>query len=193
MLWAFKGPIKGIGAPTPNFDPYASSYNHIFIQNTSKLHFLYPARVFGYEYVEKNVEKILQHFLEEKKLIFLVLELQRQFLSLISALTTIFLVKMSQNCTFCIQLSVLDIIVWFFVKQSPQPFLKEKRTLFFDTEALLPNQRPMMAIINNFPTNWVEFGHIFIWITLKKLSWIQKGQFCGSLIKNAVIGADIRL
>ena len=101
MLWAF----KGIGAPTPNFDPYASSYNHIFIQNNSKLHFLYPARVVGYEYVEKNVEKILQYFLEEKKLIFLVLELQRQFLSLISALTTTFLIKMPQNCTFCIQLN----------------------------------------------------------------------------------------
>ena len=51
----------------PNFDPYASSYNHIFIQNTRKLHFLCPARLVGYEYVEENVEKILQHFLEEKK------------------------------------------------------------------------------------------------------------------------------
>ena len=91
MLWAFKSPIRGVGAPTPNFDPYASSYNHIFIQNTRKLHFLCPARLVGYEYVEENVEKILQHFLEMKKLIFLALELQRQFLSLISALTTIFL------------------------------------------------------------------------------------------------------
>ena len=51
----------------PNFDPYASSYNYIFIQNASKLHFLYPARLVGYENVEKNVEKILQHFLDEKK------------------------------------------------------------------------------------------------------------------------------
>ena len=67
MLWTSKGPIKGVGAPTPNFDPYASSYNHIFIQNTRKLHFLYPARLVGYEYVEENVEKIPQHFLEEKK------------------------------------------------------------------------------------------------------------------------------
>ena len=66
MLWAFKSPIRGVGAPTPNFDPYASSYNHIFIQNTRKLHFLCPARLVGYEYVEENVEKILQHFLEEK-------------------------------------------------------------------------------------------------------------------------------
>ena len=67
MLWAFKGPIRGVGAPMPNFDPYTSSYNHIFIQNTSKLHFLYPARLVGYEYVEENVEKIPQHFLEENK------------------------------------------------------------------------------------------------------------------------------
>ena len=66
MLWAFKGPTKGIGAPNPIFDPYASSYNHIFIQNTRKLHFLCPARLVGYEYVEENVEKVLQHFLEEK-------------------------------------------------------------------------------------------------------------------------------
>ena len=49
-----KGPIKGIGAPTPNFDPYASSYNHIFIQNTRKLHFLCQARLVGNEYVEEN-------------------------------------------------------------------------------------------------------------------------------------------
>ena len=55
MLWAFKGQIRGVGAPTPNFDPYASSYDHTFIQNTSKLHFLYPARLVGYEYVEENV------------------------------------------------------------------------------------------------------------------------------------------
>ena len=94
MLWAFKGPIRGIGAPMPNFDPYASSYNHIFIQNTSKLHFLYLPRLVGYEYVEENVEKVTQHFPEEKKNIFLALELQRQFLSLVSALKTIFLVKM---------------------------------------------------------------------------------------------------
>ena len=67
MLWAFKDAIRGVGAPTSNFDLYASSYNHIFIQNTSKLHFLYPARLVGYEYVEENVEKIPQHFLEEKK------------------------------------------------------------------------------------------------------------------------------
>ena len=105
MLWAF----KGIGAPTPNFDPYASSYNHIFIQNNSKLHFLYPARLVGYEYVKKNVEKILQCFLEEKNH-FLVLE--PQFFSLLSALTTIFLIKMPQNCTFCIQLNYWDMNMW---------------------------------------------------------------------------------
>ena len=62
MLWAFKGPIRGVGAPTPNFDPYASSYNHIFIQNTSKLHFLYHTNLVGYEYVDKNLEKIPPKF-----------------------------------------------------------------------------------------------------------------------------------
>ena len=29
--------------------------------------FLYPTKLVGYKYVEKNVEKIPQHFLEEKK------------------------------------------------------------------------------------------------------------------------------
>ena len=62
MLWAFKGQIRGVGAPTPNFDPYASSYNHIFIQNTSKLHFLYHTKLVGYEYVDKNLEKIPPKF-----------------------------------------------------------------------------------------------------------------------------------
>ena len=58
MLWAFKGPIWGIGAPTPIFDPYIISYNHIFDQNAKKLPFLYPTKLVGYKYVEKNVEKI---------------------------------------------------------------------------------------------------------------------------------------
>ena len=57
----------GVGAPTPIFEPYISSYNHIFDQNATKLHFLYPTKLVGYKYVEKNVEKIPQHFLEEKK------------------------------------------------------------------------------------------------------------------------------
>ena len=80
-----------------------------------------PTKLVGYEYVGKNVEKVSQHFLKEKKPRFFVV-----------------------------------------VKQSPHPFLKEKRTLFFGREALLPYQWPMMAITNNFLTNWVEFGHIFL-------------------------------
>ena len=51
----------------PIFEPYISSYNHIFDQNATKLHFLYPTKLVGYEYVEKNVEKIPQHFLEKNK------------------------------------------------------------------------------------------------------------------------------
>ena len=101
MLWAF----KGIGAPTPNFDPYASSYNHIFIQNNSKLHFLYPARVVGYEYVEKNVEKILQHFLEEKKIHFFGVGAPTPiFEPYISSYNHI-IGQNAKNYTFCIQLS----------------------------------------------------------------------------------------
>ena len=57
----------GVGAPTSIFEPYISSYNHSFDQNFTKLHFLYPTKIVGYKYVENNVEKILQHFLEEKK------------------------------------------------------------------------------------------------------------------------------
>ena len=59
----------GVGAPTPIFEPYISCYNHIFDQNATKLHFLYPTKLVGNEYVEKNIEKIPipQHFLEEKK------------------------------------------------------------------------------------------------------------------------------
>ena len=82
----------GVGAPTPIFEPYISSYNHIFGQNVTKLHFLYPTKHSGYYYV-------------------------------------------------CFLLV-------------PPPL--------FGTEALLPYQWPMMAITNNFPTNWVEFGHIFL-------------------------------
>ena len=45
----------GVGAPMPIFKPYISSYDHIFTQKTIKLHFLYPARIVGYEYAEENV------------------------------------------------------------------------------------------------------------------------------------------
>ena len=58
MLWAFKGPIRGVGAPTPNFDPYACSYKHIFIQNASKLQLLYSTRLVGYEYMKINVRQV---------------------------------------------------------------------------------------------------------------------------------------
>ena len=51
MLYAFKCSIWGIGATTPIFDPYASSYNHIFRQNTTKLHFLYSTKLGGLEHV----------------------------------------------------------------------------------------------------------------------------------------------
>ena len=95
----------GVGAPTSIFEPYISSYNHIFGQNAAKFHFIYPTKLVAYEYVEKNVEKISIHFLEEKKLIFFLLKLQHQFFSLKSALTNTFLIKMPQNCTFCIQLN----------------------------------------------------------------------------------------
>ena len=53
----------GVGAPTPIFEPYISSYNHIFDQSATKLHFLLPTKLVGYEYVEK----VSQHFQEEKK------------------------------------------------------------------------------------------------------------------------------
>ena len=105
ILLAFKCPIGGVGAPMPILDSYTSSYKHIFIWNTSKLHFLYPTKLVEYEYVKKNVKKIFQYFSEKKKPIFLALELQCQFLSLISALTATFLVKMPASCTFCIQLN----------------------------------------------------------------------------------------
>ena len=39
------------------FEPYISSYSHIFGQNASKMHFLYPTKLVEYEYVKKNVEK----------------------------------------------------------------------------------------------------------------------------------------
>ena len=68
VLWAFKGPIRGIGAPTPIFEPYISSYNHIFDQNATKLHFLYPTKLVGYEYVEKMLKKSPNIFRGQKKI-----------------------------------------------------------------------------------------------------------------------------
>ena len=58
MYWASKGPIKGVRALTPNFDPYACSYKHIFIQNASKFQLLYSTRLVGYEYVKINFRQV---------------------------------------------------------------------------------------------------------------------------------------
>ena len=55
---AVKSSIGGVGAPTPLFDSYPSSCDHLFMENTSKLHFLYHTNLVGYEYVDKNLEKI---------------------------------------------------------------------------------------------------------------------------------------
>ena len=44
------------------FEHYISSYSHIFGQNASKLHFLYPTKLVEYEYVKKNVEKFPTFF-----------------------------------------------------------------------------------------------------------------------------------
>ena len=105
----------GVGAPTPIFEPYISSYNHIFGQNVTKLHFLYPTKHSGYYYV------------------------------------------------------------WFFVKQSPHPFFKEKRTLFDG------HYQQQVGI-------WIYF----LWISLNYPSWI-KMTFCGILFRNVVLRADLRL
>ena len=36
----------GVGAPTPIFKPYISSYDCIFDKNATKLPFLYPTKLF---------------------------------------------------------------------------------------------------------------------------------------------------
>ena len=59
---AVKGSIGGVGAPTPLFDSYPSSCGHLFMENTSKLHFLYHTNLVGYEYVDENLEKIPPKF-----------------------------------------------------------------------------------------------------------------------------------
>ena len=41
----------------PIFEPYISSYSHIFGQSASKLHFLYPTKLVEYECIKNNVEK----------------------------------------------------------------------------------------------------------------------------------------
>ena len=73
---AVKGSIGGVGAPTPLFDSYPSSCGHLFMENTSKLHFLYHTNLVGYEYVDKNLEKIPPIFLDKDKTHFLALELR---------------------------------------------------------------------------------------------------------------------
>ena len=57
MLDKYKTHFLGVGAPTPIFEPYISSYNHIFGQNVTKLQFLYPTKLVEYEYVKKKFEK----------------------------------------------------------------------------------------------------------------------------------------
>ena len=57
----------------PIFEPISALTNDIFDQTATKLHFLYTIKLVGYDYVEKNVEKISQHFIEENKTLILLL------------------------------------------------------------------------------------------------------------------------
>ena len=92
----------GFGAPMQFVEPYISSYSHIFGQQVALFVSNKTSRI--YECIKKNVEKNLPIFYREEKTYFLALELQCQFLSLKSALTTTFLVKMPQNGIFFSQL-----------------------------------------------------------------------------------------
>ena len=141
----------GIGAPMPIFEPYISSYSHIFGQNASKMHFLYPTKLVEYEYVKKNVEKSSNIFQRRIRPIFLALKVQCQFLSLKSALTIIFLVKMPQNITFCIQLNQLDINMRGEknAEQILQHFLEENKTYFFGIGAPMPIFEPLISSYNH--------------------------------------------
>ena len=57
----------GVGAPMPIFEPFMSSYNHIFDQNATKLHFLYTTKLVGYEYVKKKYWKNPPKFFRGEK------------------------------------------------------------------------------------------------------------------------------
>ena len=67
---AVKGPFGGVGAPLPNFDLSSNSYNNIFSLTAQKLHFLYSAKLVGYDYVWFFVKKSPHTFLEGKRPLF---------------------------------------------------------------------------------------------------------------------------
>ena len=64
---AVKGPFGGVGAPLPNFDLSSNSCNNIFSLTAQKLHFLYSAKLVGYDYVWFFVKKSPHTFLEGKR------------------------------------------------------------------------------------------------------------------------------
>ena len=65
-----KGPFGGVRAPTPNFDLSSNSYNNIFSLTAQKLHFLYSAKLVGYDYVWFFVKKSPHTFLEGERPLF---------------------------------------------------------------------------------------------------------------------------
>ena len=67
---AVKGPFGGVGAPLPNFDLSSNSYNNIFSLTAQKLHFLYSAKLVGYDYVWFFVKKSPHTFLEGERPLF---------------------------------------------------------------------------------------------------------------------------
>ena len=70
LLLAVKGPFGGVGAPLPNFDLSSNSYNNIFSLTAQKLHFLYSAKLVGYDYVWFFVKKSPHTFLEGERPLF---------------------------------------------------------------------------------------------------------------------------
>ena len=75
LLLAVKGPFGGVGAPLTNFDLSSNSYNNIFSLTAQKLHFLYSAKLVGYDYVWFFVKKSPHTFLEGERPLFLATEL----------------------------------------------------------------------------------------------------------------------
>ena len=124
----------------------------------------------------------------------MALELLCQFLSLISALMTTFLVKIPQNCPFCIQLSYIDIIdkkIW----PNSTQFVGKLLIMaiighWYGSKASVPKNWVLFFLQNGVGGLFNKKSHIII---SRMLSWIQKVQFCDIFTKNMVVRADIRL
>ena len=140
LLLAVKGPFGGVGAPTPNFDLSSNSYNNIFSLTAQKLHFLYSAKLVGYDYVWFFCQKVPPHLFRGRK-------------------TLVFWRYGARH-------NIYHIFVMIFISRIYGMKTKYKNRRKYQYKHFMGLNAKNLAVSNNFPMDQANLDIIFVKISL---------------------------